>query len=168
MSRVRSKYTHPDYHFTCFKVGGFKFGISLNSVREVTRCRTVTRVKDCPSFIDGVIRLRSITIPVVDMRRILSVAPVPSASEMIIIVSIAERVAGLIVDEVSDVITGGKKIRPRSRSIRNEPFDSFIEVVLETGDGLVRVISLENLFTEDELELLGGRMPGGTGAAHGW
>ncbi len=168
MNRVRSKYTDPDYHYTCFTVGGYECCISLKSVREIARGAGVMRRNDLPDFVHGVIPLRTVNIPVVDMRRRFDLIPAVKGMGMVIVVGISDRVVGLLVDLVTGVTTGSKEIRPKDPDADGLPFDAFIEVVLETESGLVRVVSPESLFTPEEIGVLTGGLPDAGSTAHGW
>lgn len=154
MARVRSKYTHPDFRFTCFSLDGVVFGVSLKCVREVVGPRKITPLKEGPGFIEGVVRLRSMAVPVVDLRKRFDVSKRPSRPPRIIVVSLDGRITGLLVDEVGEVMSGGKELRPGKKSGGGEPWQRCLDVVLETGNGTIRVLDLKRLFKPSELAML--------------
>lgn len=154
MVKIRSKYTHPDFQYTCFTIDGMNFGIGINCVKEIVRCRDLIPVVDAPDFIEGAVRLRSMAVPVVDLGRRFEVRG-KSRPSRIIIVSVNGRITGLLVDEVRDIMTGGKELRPtKGNGDGCEPWSSCVETVLETGNGTVTVLDLARLFTPEELTLL--------------
>jgi purine-binding chemotaxis protein CheW len=88
-----------------FRVGGEDYAIDIMRVREIINPLPVTPVPRAPSFVEGVIRLRGDVIPVVDVRRRLGlpVSP-PTRKTKILIVHVAGRRLGLVVDEVTEVL----------------------------------------------------------------
>ncbi|MFQ5464664.1 MAG: chemotaxis protein CheW [Thermodesulfobacteriota bacterium] len=154
MTRVRSKYTHPDFRFTCFSLDGVEFGVSIDCVKEVIGPRRITPLSGGPGFIEGVVRLRSMAVPVVDLRKRFNLNKNPASPPRVIVLSFDGRITGLLVDEISEVMTGGKKLRPGKGPRGSEPWRRCLDVVLETGSGTVRVLDLGRLFTPSELAML--------------
>jgi purine-binding chemotaxis protein CheW len=88
-----------------FRVGGEDYAIDIMRVREAINPLPVTPVPRAPAFVEGVIRLRGDVIPVLDVRRRLGlpVGP-PTRKTKILIVHVAGRRVGLVVDEVTEVL----------------------------------------------------------------
>ena len=75
-------------------------------MQEIRGYETVTRIANAPEFIKGVINLRGIIIPVVDMRIKFNLGSATyDQFTVVIILNIGGRVVGMVVDSVSDVIT---------------------------------------------------------------
>ena len=75
-------------------------------MQELRGYEAVTRIANAPDFITGVINLRGIIVPIVDMRiRFGLGAPAYNQFTVVIILNVAARVIGMVVDSVSDVIT---------------------------------------------------------------
>jgi purine-binding chemotaxis protein CheW len=92
--------------FLAFKLGKEEYGIDILKVQEIRGYETVTRIASAPEFIKGVINLRGIIIPVVDMRIKFKLGePVYDQFTVVIILNINGRVVGMVVDAVSDVTT---------------------------------------------------------------
>ena len=92
--------------FLAFKLGAEEYGIDILKVQEIRGYEAVTRIANAPEFIKGVINLRGIIIPVVDMRIKFKLGtPTYDQFTVVIILSIAGRVMGMVVDSVSDVTT---------------------------------------------------------------
>jgi len=100
--------------FLSFTLGREEYGIDIQKVQELRSYETVTRIANAPSHIKGVVNLRGIIVPIVDMRIKFSLGtPVYDQFTVVIILSIAGRVMGMVVDSVSDVITlSPEQIRP--------------------------------------------------------
>ena len=92
--------------FLAFKLGAEEYGIDILRVQEIRGYEAVTRIANAPEFIKGVINLRGIIIPVVDMRIKFKLGePVYDQFTVVIILNIGGRVVGMVVDSVSDVTT---------------------------------------------------------------
>jgi purine-binding chemotaxis protein CheW len=90
--------------FLAFKLGSEEYGIDILKVQEIRGYEAVTRIANAPDFIKGVINLRGIIIPVVDMRIKFKLGePVYDQFTVVIILNINGRVVGMVVDSVSDV-----------------------------------------------------------------
>jgi purine-binding chemotaxis protein CheW len=100
--------------FLAFTLGQEEYGIDILKVQEIRGYETVTRIANAPEFIKGVINLRGIIVPVVDMRIKFHLGePVYDQFTVVIILNIGGRVVGMVVDSVSDVTTlSSEQIKP--------------------------------------------------------
>jgi purine-binding chemotaxis protein CheW len=88
-----------------FTLGNEEYGINILKVQEIRGYDTVTRIANAPDFIKGVINLRGVIVPIVDMRIKFNLgAPTYDQFTVVIILNIGDRVVGMVVDSVSDVI----------------------------------------------------------------
>jgi purine-binding chemotaxis protein CheW len=94
------------HEYLAFTLGSEEYGIDILKVQEIRGYEAVTRIANAPEFIKGVINLRGIIIPVVDMRIKFKLGtPVYDQFTVVIILNIGGRVVGMVVDSVSDVTT---------------------------------------------------------------
>lgn len=100
--------------FLTFRLGREEYGIDILKVQEIRGYDAVTRIANAPAFIKGVINLRGIIVPLVDMRiRFALSEPTYDQFTVVIILHIGQRVMGMVVDSVSDVITlSADQIKP--------------------------------------------------------
>ena len=92
--------------YLAFTLGSEEYGIDILKVQEIRGYETVTRIANAPDFIKGVINLRGIIIPVVDMRiKFRLGTPTYDQFTVVIILNIGGRIMGMVVDSVSDVTT---------------------------------------------------------------
>jgi purine-binding chemotaxis protein CheW len=99
-----------------FRVGKEEYGINILRVQEIRgyEADAVTHIAESPDYIKGVINLRGIIVPIIDMRIKLHMGT-PSYDQLtvVIIINIGARVVGMVVDSVSDVITlSSEQIKP--------------------------------------------------------
>ncbi len=100
--------------FLAFTLGKEEYGIDILKVQEIRGYETVTRIANAPDFIKGVVNLRGIIVPIVDMRIKFQLGePTYDQFTVVIILNIGGRVVGMVVDSVSDVITlSPEQIKP--------------------------------------------------------
>jgi purine-binding chemotaxis protein CheW len=119
MSEQESSAAEDDLKLAGFYVGAGLYGIEIMRIKEViqTRSLTVRPVPFAPAIVEGVIQLRGVVIPVVDLRRRFDTPIDPSIGHLnkLIIVSVAGRIAGLKVDRVLG------ELRVPSTSLRPAP-----------------------------------------------
>ena len=91
--------------FLSFRLGAEEYGIDILHVQEIRSFEEPTRIANAPPFIKGVVNLRGVIVPVVDMRIKLGCEKVEyNGFTVTIVISVHEHVIGLVVDSVSDVI----------------------------------------------------------------
>ena len=92
--------------FLAFTLGQEEYGIDIQKVQELRGYDTVTRMANAPEFIKGVVNLRGIIVPIIDMRIKFNLdTPTYDQFTVVIILNIGGRLIGMVVDSVSDVIT---------------------------------------------------------------
>ncbi len=87
-----------------FRVGEEEYVVDLRRVREILHAGPITAVPRAPEGIEGVMNVRGNVIPVIDVRKRLAVAPRPGARAKLLVVEVAGRVLGLVVDAVVEVV----------------------------------------------------------------
>ncbi|MPM13838.1 Chemotaxis protein CheW [bioreactor metagenome] len=92
--------------YLTFRIADEEYGIDILKVREIRRYESPTRIARTPAFIKGVINLRGTIVPVVDLRMKLhqNVEPQYGEFTVVIILNLLDRVVGIVVDSVSDVL----------------------------------------------------------------
>lgn len=92
--------------FLAFTLGQEEYGIDILKVQEIRGYEAVTRIANAPNFLKGVINLRGIIVPIVDMRIKFNLGePTYDQFTVVIILNIEGRIVGMVVDSVSDVMT---------------------------------------------------------------
>jgi purine-binding chemotaxis protein CheW len=96
----------PGCEFLVFTLGSGKYGIDILKVQEIRGYEALTRIANAPTFIKGMINLRGIIIPVIDMRIKFDLgSPIYDQFTVVIILNLSGRIIGMVVDSVSDVMT---------------------------------------------------------------
>jgi len=140
--------------FLAFKLGVEEYGIDILKVQEIRGYEAVTRIANAPEFIKGVINLRGIIIPVVDMRIKFKLGePVYDQFTVVIILNINGRIVGIVVDSVSDVTTlTPEQVKP-SPDMGNG-FSSEYMIGLGTIDErMLILVDIDKLMTSPDMGL---------------
>lgn len=100
--------------YLSFTLGQEHYGVDILKVQEIRGYDAVTRVPDAPDYIKGVINLRGTIVPVIDLRLKLRLEQARyDAFTVMIVLNVNDRVVGIVVDGVSDVIAlNAEQIRP--------------------------------------------------------
>ena len=138
-----------------FKLGQEEYGIDILKVQEIRGYDAVTTIANSPEFIKGVINLRGIIVPIVDMRIKFKLGNVTyNELTVVIILNIANRVVGIVVDGVSDVIA----LTPEQLKPAPE-FGGALDAQYITGlgavdDRMIIVVDIERLMTGRDMDLV--------------
>jgi purine-binding chemotaxis protein CheW len=87
-----------------FRVGDEEYVIDLRRIREIVQPLPIVPVPRAPEFVDGVVNLRGEVLPVVDVRKRLGLTPRPGGRPKVLVVDVAGRILGLVVDGVTEVV----------------------------------------------------------------
>lgn len=141
--------------FLSFKLGPEEYGLDILKVQEIRGYDTVTSLANTPDFIKGVINLRGNIVPIVDLRIKFGLPHVDySELTIVIILNIANRMIGIVVDSVSDVIAlSTEQIKPAPR------FGSSIDTEFIFGLGtlderMLILVDIERLMNSRDMELI--------------
>jgi len=138
-----------------FTLGKEEYGIDILKVQEIRGYDAVTSIANAPEFIKGVINLRGIIVPIMDMRIKFKLGKVDyNETTVVIILNVANRVVGMVVDGVSDVITlKAEQIKPAPE------FGASLDTKYLQGLGTVDermliLVDIEKLMTSKDMELV--------------
>jgi purine-binding chemotaxis protein CheW len=125
-------------------------------IREIIRPQKLTLLPRTPAFVEGIINLRGAVIPVIDMRRRFGLPPRPIIhTSRLLIVTIAEQLIGLVVDDVTEVLTVPvRDIKPPPKVAGGVGAEYLIGVCL-AKDSLIILLNLDRILTDSEADELG-------------
>ena len=130
-----------------FNIGDQEFCIATTSVREIRGWTPATPLPHAPPFVLGVVNLRGVVLPIVDLAVCLGFPPSqPTARHAIIVVEFGNQVAGLLVDGVSDIFTASEDQIQPTPDIAAETAKLFLRGVIAMDGRLIDVIDIANLF----------------------
>jgi purine-binding chemotaxis protein CheW len=136
--------------YLSFKLGAEEYGIDILRVQEIRGYEAPTRIANSPPFIKGVVNLRGVIVPIVDMRVRFNMDDVQYNSfTVVIILNIAGRTVGMVVDSVSDVLElDGEHIKAAPE------FNGAIDATFITGLGTVKQGDTERMLILMDIEAL--------------
>jgi purine-binding chemotaxis protein CheW len=124
-------------------------------VQEIRGYEAVTRIANAPEFIKGVINLRGIIIPIIDMRIKFNLGkPVYDQFTVVIILNINDRVMGIVVDSVSDVVTlTQEQIKP-APDMGTSFSSNYLMGLATIEDRMIILADISKLMTSKEMGLI--------------
>lgn len=138
-----------------FRLGKEEFAIDILKVREINRIPDLTHMPHSPEFVEGIINLRGKTVPVINLRKRLSMPLIEfDKDHRIIVVDIAGQTVGFLVDSVTEVIRIPKNITEPPPSLVTGVESNFIKAVGKLEDRLLILLDLEQFLPEEEIEEL--------------
>ncbi len=134
--------------YISFRIGGEEYAIDIMAVREIKGWTETTSLPNQPQYILGVMNLRGTIVPVFDLRcRFGMGLTEASRSHVVIIVAVLDRIVGLLVDAVSDILTiDSSEIRPVPEMDRSISAD-FLAGIVSINETMVVILALEELFS---------------------
>ena len=147
---------HGSREYLTFTLGKEEYGIEILKVQEIRSYEAVTHIANAPEFIKGVVNLRGIIVPIVDMRIKFNLDKAEyDQFTVVIILSVAGRIVGMVVDGVSDVISlGAEQVRP-APDFSASAFDTRYITGLGTIDErMLILVDIEKLMSGSDMALM--------------
>lgn len=141
--------------FLTFTLGEEEYAIDILKVQEIRGYDAVTRIANTPSYIKGVINMRGVIVPVVDMRLKFNVGEaVYDQFTVMIILNLGERVVGMVVDGVSDVVALSPDEIRTAPEFGAAMDTQYIQGLASIDDRMAIVVDIEKLMTSNEMGLI--------------
>lgn len=135
-----------------FFIGEQIYGIEIPYVIEIIGVPTITRVPGIPSYIKGIINVRSKVVPVVNIRSRFGKEEIEMDDRTsIIIVAFNDVQVGLIVDEVLDVLSVSQKHIASTPELSGVNANKYINYILEMNDGIKLVLDIQKLIYDGDM-----------------
>lgn len=141
-----------DNKLIVFRLEGEEYAISVQSVGSIEKILPITRVPSTPSFVKGVINLRGVVTPVIDLKeRFYQKETEFTEQTRIIIVHVKDITVGLIVDEANDVIDiNSNQIEPAPETVGTVEVE-YINGVIKLEKRLLILIDLQKVLKKTEM-----------------
>lgn len=135
-----------------FQLMDEEYGIDVNQVTSIERMQHITKVPLTPLFVKGVINLRGVVIPIINLRSRFQQEEIEyTESTRIIIVSVEEKQVGFIVDAANDVVDIPlNMIEPPPETVGGIEAN-YLKGVANIDHRLVILLNLEKVLSEEEL-----------------
>jgi len=152
--------------FLTFQLGEELYGVDILRVQELKGYTTVTKIPNTPSYIKGVMNLRGTIVPIIELRVMFGMETVDyTMLSVIVVVVVRDRIMGLVVDSVSDVLNISKKDIQAPPEFGTKVDVSFLNGIAKCGDKLVALLNIDRLLTDGDLQQAAAAEAGSAGQA---
>ena len=141
--------------FLAFKLGREEYGIDILRVQEIRSYEEPTRMANAPEYIKGVVNLRGVIVPIIDMRIKFNLEEVKyDGFTVVIVLNIGKQVIGMVVDGVSDVITlAPEQLRPVPE-LNSAIAGDHLLAIGSLEDRMLILLDIEKLMSSAEMGLI--------------
>ena len=141
--------------FLTFRLGDEEYGIDILKVQEIRSYEQPTRIANAPAFVKGVVNLRGVIVPIVDLRLKLACETAEYNSfTVVIVLNVRGRVVGAVVDSVSDVLELGRDTVKPAPEMSTAVDTSFITGIGSVNDRMLILMDIEALMSSTEMGLI--------------
>lgn len=139
--------------YLTFILGEEHYGVDILRVQEIKGYTAVTRIPNTPPYIKGVLNLRGTIVPIVDLRTKFGMENVDATMcTVIVVVVVRDRVMGIVVDAVSDVLNiAAQDIQPPP-NFGARVDTSFIRSMAKSGDKLITLLDIDRVLAAGEIQ----------------
>ena len=151
MSYALKNLTQGSRELIAFRIGEQEFCVNIMSVREIRGWTPATPLPHAPPYVLGVINLRGVVLTIVDLASRLGMTPAePTARHVIIVAQVGQRVIGMLVDAVSDILTVVDDDIQPTPEISSELEKQYARGILAIDKRMICMIELFTLFPDAE------------------
>jgi len=141
--------------FLTFRLGAEEYGIDILRVQEIRSYEAPTRIANAPNFIKGVVNLRGVIVPVVDLRIKLNCEKVEyNGFTVVIVLNVHGRVVGAVVDSVSDVLELSQDHIKPAPEMHATVDTGFITGIASVGERMLILMDIEVLMSSADMGLM--------------
>ena len=141
--------------FLTFRLGDEEYGIDILRVQEIRSYEPPTRIANAPSFVKGVVNLRGVIVPIIDLRlKLACEAAEYNGFTVVIVLNVKGRVVGAVVDSVSDVLELRKEEIKPSPELNSSVDASYITGIGSVGDRMLILMDIEGLMSAADMGLI--------------
>ena len=145
--------------FLTFSLAGEVYGVDILRVQEIKGWVPVTCIPNTPEYLKGVLNLRGTIVPIIDMRLRFNLETMEYNAETVIIVlsvhtDSGERVVGIVVDSVSDVLSVKTEDMKPSPDFGGSMNTEFIDGLATVEEQMVMLLNIDKMLTTDEIAAL--------------
>jgi purine-binding chemotaxis protein CheW len=143
---------HDTLEIIAFRLNGQEFCVTTTTIREIRGWSPSTPLPHCPAEILGVMNLRGLVVPIVDLSRKLGMPPTaPNERSAIIVADVHDTVLGLLVDQVSDILTVERRQVQPVPEIAAAFDRSFSDGIITLGSSMICFLNLARMFSSADM-----------------
>ena len=146
---------HASAEYLTFRLSSEEYGIDILRVQEIRSYEEPTRIANAPAFIKGVVNLRGVIVPVVDLRIKLGCEKVEyNGFTVVIVLNVHGRVVGAVVDSVSDVLELSTELIKPAPEMTLAVDTSFITGIASVNERMLILMDIEALMSSRDMGLI--------------
>lgn len=154
-SKTTASSTAPSAEYLTFQLGQEEYGIDILKVQEIRSYESPTRMAQAPSFIKGIIDLRGVIVPIIDLRLKLQCAKAEYTDfTVVIILSVRGTVMGVVVDAVADVVALTRDAIKPAPQFQSQLDAAFVTGIARMGERMLIMMDIEALLDSAEMGLV--------------
>jgi purine-binding chemotaxis protein CheW len=132
------------------RVGDQEFAMTIMAIREIRGWIASTPLPHAPSYIKGMINLRGSVLAIVDLAVRLGLpSREPTAASVVVVIEMGDKVAGLLVDAVSDIITVTADMRQMTPNTGDATSRAYVESLIMINERIIGIISLASVMPQE-------------------
>ena len=133
-----------------FRIEDQEFCLDIMAVREIRGWTPATPLPHSPSYVRGVINLRGAVLPIIDLKSRLGLgACEPSARSVIIVIHIGNRLVGLLVDGVSEILAADRSLVQPTPNVGCDTVSRFVRGIIPQEGRMISWIALDDILPRD-------------------
>ena len=146
--------------YLTFRLGSEEYGIDILKVQEIRSYEPPTKIANAPAYLKGVVNLRGVIVPIVDLRVKFNCLNDEGQAEInsftvVIVLNVRGRVVGAVVDSVSDVMQLSEQMIQPAPEMSNAVVDTtYITGIANVSDRLLILMDIESLMSSAEMGLI--------------
>ncbi len=132
--------------YITFIANGQEFAANIMAIREIRGWTDTTPLPNVPSYVRGVINLRGMVLPVIDLKARLGLGMTEATvKHVIIVVNSGERTIGLLVDAVSDILTVSRQEIQSVPDVMRETQNDYVEGIAVLDGRMITLLGMTKL-----------------------
>lgn len=134
--------------FLTFTVGNEEYGVDIIKVTEIRGWQETTVMPDSPSYMKGVVDLRGVVVPIFDLKNRFGKGDIEiDNSKVVIVLNLAGKVIGVLVDGVSDIVSvNTAEIKESPQTTESQVDNAYINGLISQDEKMIILLDIENLF----------------------
>jgi purine-binding chemotaxis protein CheW len=137
------------------RLGAEEYALDILKVQEIRGYDAVTRIASAPDYLKGVMNLRGIIVPIVDMRIKFNVGnPTYDAFTVVIVLNINGHTIGVVVDSVSDVVTLTPEQVKAAPDLGASVAADYLMGLGTVGERMLILLDIDKLLSSEDMGLL--------------
>ncbi len=134
-----------------FKLANESFGIEIAYVEGINKLQDITKIPNSPEYVEGVINLRGVVLPVIDLEKRFGIPPHERNNETrIVIINMGQLKTGMIVSSVSEVLTIDDSIIEPPPPIVTTVKSSYITGIAHTDNRMIILLDMNRVLSQEE------------------